>query len=193
MAGRAFSNGAVRENNAIEREQRASSANSTRDHHSIKKKELLDKLITQLTMKLSSVLMGLATLAVVGEATLRRNLGNMDYYTGRSNKQPAVLSWWNSKGGQDARMQRVVGPRDSIGTALGGAIMSKFFDDDDDLGNMDYYTGRSNKQPAVLSWWNSKGGQDARMQRVVGPRDSIGTALGGAIMSKFFDGDDDLE
>lgn len=134
MAGRAFSNGAVRENNAIEREQRASSANSTRDHHSIKKKELLDKLITQLTMKLSSVLMGLATLAVVGEATLRRNLGNMDYYLGRSNKQPAILKWWNGKGGQDARMQRVVGPRDSIGTALGGAIMSKFFDDDDDLG-----------------------------------------------------------
>ena len=31
------------------------------------------------------------------------------------------------------------------------------------------------------------------MQRVNGPRDSIGTALGGAIMSKFFDGDDDLE
>ena len=141
-------------------------------------------------MKLSCLLLALGAVASTGEA------GRWDWYTGKSNKMPPAMKYTMSDRARKSRMSKIVGPKDSIGTMLGGAIVNHFFDEDgdDDLGGWGYYTGKSNKVPPALKYWGSKKAQKSRMNKVVGPRDSIGTALGSAIVGSFFDedADDDL-
>ena len=86
----------------------------------------------------------------------RRRLGSNWYLEpqGRQNP-PETLKWSTTKKAQKVRMQRVHGPKDSIGTMVTSTLLGNLFDeaDEHDVGGSNWYLGHKGaKMPETLKW-----------------------------------------
>ena len=67
----------------------------------------------------------------------KRRLGGNWYLGHKGAKMPGAVKWTTSKAAEKSRMNRIVGPRDAIGTMIGGAVVNHFFDEMDDEDDLD--------------------------------------------------------
>ena len=67
----------------------------------------------------------------------KRRLGGNWYLGHKGAKMPGAVKWTTSKAAEKSRMNRIVGPRDAIGTMVGGAVINHFFDEMDDEDDLD--------------------------------------------------------
>ena len=67
----------------------------------------------------------------------KRRLGGNWYLGHKGAKMPGAVKWTTSKAAEKSRMNRIVGPRDAIGTMIGGAAINHFFDEMDDEDDLD--------------------------------------------------------
>ena len=67
----------------------------------------------------------------------KRRLGGNWYLGHKGAKMPGAVKWTTSKAAEKSRMNRIVGPRDAIGTMIGGAAVNYFFDEMDDEDDLD--------------------------------------------------------
>ena len=67
----------------------------------------------------------------------KRRLGGNWYLGHKGAKMPGAVQWTTSKAAEKSRMNRIVGPRDAIGTMVGGAVINHFFDEMDDEDDLD--------------------------------------------------------
>ena len=67
----------------------------------------------------------------------KRRLGGNWYLGHKGAKMPGAVQWTTSKDAERSRMNRIVGPKDAIGTMIGGAAINHFFDEMDDEDDLD--------------------------------------------------------
>ena len=67
----------------------------------------------------------------------KRRLGGNWYLGHKGAKMPGAVKWTTSKAAEKSRKNRIVGPRDAIGTMIGGAVVNHFFDEMDDEDDLD--------------------------------------------------------
>ena len=61
-------------------------------------------------------------------------------------------------------------------------------DEDNSVGRGNWYLGHKGaKMPSTLKWSTTKEAQRSRMNKVHGPKDSIGTMLGSTLVNNMFD------